>query len=80
MNTYFPIQINDITLRVKKLNFKNYCGAFEIWEKDNIQFILVHNRNRRENHAWCVDESESLEVTQEYINKIIKAIDAHYEN
>ena len=78
MNTRFPIKINDITLMVKKLNFKNYYGAFEIWKKDHIQFILVHNINRRENHAWNVDYTESSQVSQEYINKIVTAIDSHY--
>lgn len=78
MNTDFKIRINDITLRVKKLNFKNYCGAFEIWKKDNIQFILVYNTERSENHAWSVNDNESSNVCQEYIDKIVTAIDSHY--
>ena len=78
MNNDFPITINDITLRVKKLNFKNYSGAFEIWKKDNIQFILVHNTNTSENKAWSVDDNESSNVCQEYIDKIVTAIDSHY--
>jgi hypothetical protein len=78
MNNYFSIKINEITLRVKKLNFKNYFGAFEIWKKNHIQFILVHNINRRENHAWNVGDVESSQVSQQYIDKIVTAIDSHY--
>jgi hypothetical protein len=78
MNNYFSIKINEITLRVKKLNFKNYFGAFEIWKKNHIQFILVHNISRRENHAWNVANAESSQVSQQYIDKIVAAIDSHY--
>jgi len=78
MNNYFSIKINEITLRVKKLNFKNYFGAFEIWKKNHIQFILVHNISRRENHAWNVADAESSQVSQQYIDKIVTAIDSHY--
>jgi len=77
MNNYFPIKIDDITLMVKRLNFKNYCGAFEIWKKSSLQFILVHDKNRSVNHAWNVDHDESSQVSQEYINKIVTAIDFH---
>ena len=78
MNTRFPIKINDITLMVKKLNFKNYFGAFEIWKKNHIQFILVHNISRRENHAWNVNDAESSNVSQQYIDKVVRAIDSYY--
>ena len=43
-----------------------------------IQFILVHDINRNTNHAWNVDYAESSKVSQEYIDKIITAIDSHY--
>ena|GEM_PF-4033640 len=78
MNDDFPIKINDIVLTVKKLNFKNYCGAYEIWKKDNIQFILVHNVSKRIHHAWNVDHDESSNVSQKYINEIVSAIEFHY--
>jgi hypothetical protein len=78
MDNYFPIKIDDITLKVRKLNFKNYCGAFEIWKKDSIQFILVHNLNRSENRAWSVNYNESSNISQDYIDKIMTAIDSYY--
>jgi hypothetical protein len=77
MNDYFPIKIDNITLKVKRLNFKNYSAAYEIWKKDSIQFILVHDAKRRENHAWNIEHGESSNVSQEYIDKIAGAIDFH---
>ena len=78
MNDIFTIFINNEPLQVRKLNFKNYDGAFEIWKESSIQFILVYEKNRNINHAWNVDCTESLKVSQHYINKIISAIDSHY--
>ena len=76
MNSPFSIKIDNIALIVKKLNFKNYYRAFEIWKMNIIQFILVHNMNRNDNHAWSVDAYAN--VTQSHIDKIIAAIDLHY--
>ena len=78
MNDIFTIIIDSEPLQIKKLNFKNYCGAYEIWEKSEIQFILVHDRDRAVNLAWNVDYAESSKITQEYINKIAAAIESHY--
>jgi len=78
MNDIFTILIDNQPLEVRRLNFKNYYRAFEIWKKSAIQFILVHNRNRSVNHAWNVDYAESSQVSQEYIDKIVTAIDSHY--
>jgi len=65
---------------VKKLNLKNFCLAFEIWNKENIQFILVHDINRSKNNQWKIDYDESLKVSREYVDKIVIAIDSHYAN
>ena len=78
MNDIFTIIINNEPLEVRRLNFKNYYRAFEIWKKSAIQFILVHDRDRSINHAWNVDYAEASKVSQAYINKIVKAIDSHY--
>jgi hypothetical protein len=78
MNDIFTIIIDNEPLEVRKLNFKNYDGAFEIWKKAEIQFILVHDINRNTNRAWNVDYAESSQVSQEYIDKIAAAIDSHY--
>jgi hypothetical protein len=78
MNDIFTIVIDNEPLEIRKLNFRNYWRAFEIWKKSSIQFILVHDIDRSVNHAWNVDYAESLKVSQEYINKIIAAIDSHY--
>jgi len=78
MNNIFTILIDNEPLEVRKLNFKNYSGAFEIWKKSEIQFILVHDKGSSVNHAWNVDYADSSQVSQEYINKIITAIDFHY--
>ena len=76
MNDIFTIVINKEPLEVRKLTFKNYTGAFEIWKKSAIQFILVHNADSGK--AWNVDYAESAKVSQGYIDKIIAAINAHY--
>ena len=76
MNDIFTIIIDNEPLEVRKLNFKNYSGAYEIWKKSAIQFILVHNADSSK--AWNVDYSESTKVSQGYIDKIIAAINAHY--
>ena len=78
MNINFTIIIDEEPLEVRKLNFKNYPGAYEIWKKSEIQFILVHDLDKDINHAWNVDYAESLKVSEEYIDKIIAAINAHY--
>ena len=78
MNDIFTIIIDNEPLEVRKLNFKNYGGAFEIWKKSEIQFILVHDINKNTNHAWNVDYAESSQVCQEYIDKIAGAIGSHY--
>ena len=77
MNDIFTIIIDNEPLEVRKLHFKNYAGAYEIWKKSEIQFILVHDINRNTNHAWNVDYAESSQVSQEYIDKTIAAINAH---
>ena len=76
MNDIFTIIIDNEPLEVRKLHFKNYAGAYEIWKKSAIQFILVHNADSGK--AWNVDYAESAKVSQEYIDKIIAAINAHY--
>ena len=76
MNDIFTIIIDNEPLEVRKLNFKNYAGADEIWKKSAIQFILVHSADLGK--AWNVDYAESAKVRQEYIDKIIAAINAHY--
>ena len=76
MNDIFTITIDNKTLEVRKLKFKNYLGAYEVWKNSTIQFILVHDENS--NRAWNIDYAESSEVSQEYIDKIIDAIDSHY--
>ena len=78
MSNIFTININDELLEVRKLNFKNYHGAYEIWKKSELQFILVHDINKSKGHAWNVDYAESSKVSQEYIDKIVTAIDGHY--
>jgi len=78
MNDIFTITIDNEPLEVRKLNFKNYDGAFEIWKESEIQFILVHDISRNTNHAWNVDYAESSQVSQEYIDRIATAIDSHY--
>jgi hypothetical protein len=77
MNDIFTIVIDGKSLEIRKLNFKNYLGAYEIWKKSKLQFILVHDTNRNTNHAWNVDYTESSKVSPRYIDKIITAIDAH---
>ena len=79
MNDIFTIIIDNEPLEVRKLNFKNYPGAYEIWKNLEIQFILVHDINRNTNHAWNVDYAESSQVSQEYIDKIADTIDSHYD-
>ena len=76
MNDIFTIIIDNEPLEVRKLNFKNYSGAYEIWKKSVIQFILVHDADS--DKAWNVDYAESTKVSQGYIDKIIAAINAHY--
>ena len=76
MHDIFTIIIDNEPLEVRKLNFKNYTGAYEIWKKSAIQFILVHNADLVK--AWNVDYAESAKVSQGYIDKIIAAINAHY--
>ena len=78
MRDIFTIVIDNEPLEVRKLNFKNFIGAYEIWKKSQIQFILVHDIDRRESHAWSVNYAESPKVSQQYIDKIITAIDSHY--
>ena len=76
MNDIFTIVIDNEPIEVRKLNFKNYLGAYEIWIKSEIQFILVHDENS--NHAWNVDYAESSKVSQVYVDKIVAAIESHY--
>src|SRR5579863_8290274 len=76
MNNFFAIQIEDDILKVKRLNFKNFSGAFEIWKKDYIQFILVQNQHN-EGRAWTVDHD--ADINQEYLDKIVAAIHYHYK-
>ena len=79
MSDIFTIIIDNEPLEVRKLNFKNYPGAFEIWKKKEIQFILVHDVDKNINHAWNVDYAEASKVSQEYINKIVAAINSHHD-
>ena len=76
MNDIFTITIDNEPLEVRKLKFKNYLAAYEIRKNSAIQFILVHNENS--NEAWNVDYAESSQVSQQYIDKIVAAIDSHY--
>jgi hypothetical protein len=76
MNDIFTISINNEPLEVRKLKFKNYLGAYEIRKNSAIQFILVHNENS--NKAWNVDYAESSQVSSEYMDKIITAINYYY--
>ena len=39
---------------------------------------LLHNVNRRENHAWNVGYAESSRVNQGYIDTIVTSIDSQY--
>ena len=79
MNESFSINLNNETLEVRELNLKNYCGAFEIWKKGELQFIIVHNINISQNPAWSVDHSESSNVSQEYIDAVGNQIDSYLE-
>jgi hypothetical protein len=63
---------------VRRLNFKDCDGAFEVRNKKEIQFILVHDINRNTNCACNVGYAEYSKVTQEYINEIVSAIDSYY--
>ena len=76
MNDIFTITIDNETLEVRKLKFKNYSGAYEIWKNSAIQFILVHNEDS--SHAWNINYAESSKVSPKYIAKIIAAINSHY--
>jgi len=78
MSDIFTIVIDGKSLEIRKLNFKNYFGAYEIWKESELQFILVHDVNKSESHAWNVDCAEASEVSTGYISKIITAIDDHY--
>ena len=78
MSDIFTIVIDGTSLEIRTLNFKNYSGAYEIWKKSALQFILVHDENKSEGHAWNVDYAESSEVSPQYINKIIMAITEHF--
>jgi hypothetical protein len=76
MSDIFTIIIDNQPLEVRKLKFKNYLAAYEIWKNSAIQFILVHNENS--NDAWNVDYAEISQVSPEYMDKIITAISSHY--
>ena len=78
MSDIFTIIINGDSLEIRTLNFKNYSGAYEVWKKLELQFILVHDENKNEVHAWNVNYAESPEVSPQYINKIIAAITEHF--
>ena len=77
MSDIFTIIIDGDTLEIRTLNFKNYSGAYEIWKKSELQFILVHDENKNEVHAWNINYAESSEVSPQYLNKIITAITKH---
>ena len=79
MTDSFIINIGDETLKIIAVEEDNNSDKFEIWKGGTLQFVIAPAIINSINPGWRVDNAESLNVSQNYLNAIGDRIESHYE-